>query len=154
MEQVKTKDQTDLSVLSILLIEDDPSMRDLLAELVTEIGITDIHQMSNALDALKFIDENPTWRGVILCDWNMPRMSGATFYKQIQNTHHDIPFIMVTGRNDEGSVMMAKDNGIYAYLLKPVSLEELERKINRVACNHASHLAEMSKDIATSLYTI
>lgn len=154
MEQVKTKDQTDLSVLSVLLIEDDPSMRDLLAELVTEIGITDIHQMSNALDALKFIDENPTWRGVILCDWNMPRMSGATFYKQIQNTHHDIPFIMVTGRNDEGSVMMAKDNGIYAYLLKPVSLEELERKINRVACNHAAHLAEMSKDIATSLYTI
>ena len=74
--------------------------------------------------------------------------------KQIQNTRHDIPFIMVTGRNDEDSVMMAKDSGIYAYLLKPVSIEELERKISKVAHNHEAYLSEVSQDIASSLYTL
>lgn len=151
--ELRKEDQAALSELSVLLIEDDGGVRELLADFLREIGITEIHQMSNAMDGLRFIDDNPTWRGVILCDWNMPRMSGATFYKQIQNTHRDIPFIMVTGRNDEDSVMIAKDSGIYAYLLKPVSIEELERKINKVASNHVSYLSEVETDIA-SLYTI
>ena len=151
--ELHIEDQATLSGLSVLLIEDDGVMRELLADFLKELGVTDIHPMSNAVDGLKFIDDNPTWRGVILCDWNMPRMSGATFYKQIQNTRHDIPFIMVTGRNDEDSVMMAKDSGIYAYLLKPVSIEELERKISKVAHNHEAYLAETATDIA-SLYNI
>lgn len=148
------KQQSAFGGLSVLLIEDDSATRDVLAFFLQELGITDIHEMANGPDALKFIDTSPDWRGVVLCDWNMPRMSGASFYRQVRNTHPDLPFIMVTGRNDEDSVLFAKDSGIYAYLVKPVSIDELERKIGKVVANHADFLALLPESKAPAPYTI
>jgi two-component system chemotaxis response regulator CheY len=145
---------SNLNGLSILLIEDDSATREVFVAMLEELGIFSVHQKSNGMDALRFIDQNPDWRGVILCDWNMPRMSGAAFYRQIKHTHPDTPFIMVTGRNDEDSILFARDNGIYAYLLKPVSMEEMQRKISKVVVNHAVHLAAMKKKADVPLYTI
>jgi two-component system chemotaxis response regulator CheY len=142
-----------LNEVSVLLIEDDASTRDILAVFLDELGVKTIHQMSNGTDALKFMDDNPEWRGVVLCDWNMPKMSGASFYRQVKNTHSDIPFIMVTGRNDEDSVLFAKDSGIYAYLLKPVSIEQLQEKIGKVVINHAAHFTSTG-NYSSSLYSI
>ena len=96
--------------------------------------------MKNGDEAIKFFDNNEDWRGIILCDWNMPNMTGAEFYTHVRKHKPDIPFIMVTGRNDEKSVTHAKDNGIYAYILKPFSLAELERKIVKVSLNHSDFL--------------
>ncbi len=139
--------------LSVLLIEDDYASREVLTFFLEELGIKDIQTKSNAVDALKFMDENRDWRGVILCDWNMPRMSGAAFYRQVKSTHPDIPFIMITGRNDEDSILFAKDSGIYAYILKPASLEEMARKLEKVTCNHANFLSN-TETVHEPLYTI
>lgn len=117
---------------NILLVEDDANTRELIVDFLKELGISTVHQMSNGIEAQKFMDSNPHWQGVILCDWNMPRMSGASLYRQLKNTHSHIPFIMITGRNDEDSVLFAKDNGIFAYILKPISIEQLQEKIERV----------------------
>src|SRR5690606_9562471 len=123
--------------LNVLLIEDDDECRDILKFFMSELGIGDIVEKTNGQDALAFMDANPHWRGLVLCDWNMPKMSGASFYRQVKNSHPELPFIMVTGRNDEDSVYFAKDHGIFAYLLKPVSLDELGRKLRRVAEVHS-----------------
>ncbi len=147
------KQQSALADLSVLLIEDDYATREVLAFFLEELGISDVHIKSNAMDALKFMDDHRDWRGLILCDWNMPRMSGASFYRQVKNSHPDIPFIMVTGRNDEDSVLFAKDSGIYAYILKPVSIEELKTKIEKLAYNHAHYLSQTSA-VQEPLYTI
>lgn len=133
-------DGSSLSGLGVLLIEDDYETREILTFFLKELGIPDIHALSNAMDALKFMKDNQDWRGLIICDWNMPHMSGASFYRQVKNSNPSIPFIMVTGRNDEDSVLFAKDSGIYAYILKPVSVEELKSKIEKVTFNHAHYL--------------
>jgi CheY-like chemotaxis protein len=137
MEQIY---KPSLSELSVLLIEDDLETREILGFFLKELGIPDIHALSNAMDALKFMKDNQDWRGLIICDWNMPHMSGASFYRQVKNSNPSIPFVMVTGRNDEDSVQFAKESGIYAYILKPVSIEELKSKIEKVAFNHAQYL--------------
>ena len=150
MKQPHTSAPSDLSVL---LIEDDHATREILTFFLQELGITDIHTLSNAVDGLKFMDDNQGWKGIVLCDWNMPRMSGASFYRQVKNSHPDLPFIMVTGRNDEDSVMFAKESGIYAYILKPVSIEELKTKIEKLAYNHAQFLTS-TEIVHQQLYTI
>ncbi|MEK7801056.1 MAG: response regulator [Pseudomonadota bacterium] len=127
--------------LKVLLIEDDAATRDILSFFLKELGVTDVTEFSNAVEALQYVKMNPHWRGVVICDWNMPKMSGAAFYREIKRMYPDIPFIMVTGRNDEDSVHFAKDHGVYAYLLKPVALEELARKVSRVADEHSRFLA-------------
>lgn len=134
--------------LKILLIEDDAASRDILSFFLQELGVSDVTEQDNGVEALRFIRDNPSWRGVVLCDWNMPKMSGAAFYREIKKIHPDIPFIMVTGRNDEDSVHFAKDHGVYAYLLKPVALDELARKVHRVAADHLRFLAlPMAHDV-------
>lgn len=132
--------KVDLSGLNVMLIDDDAGTRIVLHDLLNELGITKISPMSNAAKALQFLKDYPDWRGLILCDWNMPGMSGAAFHRSVKQTHVNLPFVMITGRNDEDSVQFAKDSGIYAYLLKPVSLGELEKKITKVAVNHISAL--------------
>jgi len=49
--------------------------------------------------------------------------------KQIRSADPDIPFLMVTGRADQESVMEAKIDGVSAYIAKPYSVKELERKL-------------------------
>lgn len=137
------KSKTDLLAYKntpALVIDDDSSSRDILSDLLYEIGFKSVVEAPSAEDALTYLRNNKDWRGIILCDWNMPNMTGAQLYDHIKKTHPDIPFIMVTGRNDEESILYAKDSGIYAYILKPFSLHELQRKVAKITVDHSDFL--------------
>jgi len=131
-----------------LVIDDDSASREIMSEFLKELGFKEIIQKSNGEDAIKFIEENKNWRGIVLSDWNMPKMSGADLYAHIKINHPDIPFIIVTGRNDEASVLFARDTGIYAYIIKPYSIEELEKKVTKVSMNHAQYLYTLPPDLS------
>ena len=150
--------ESDLSVFTgapALVIDDDSASRELLIDMLHELGFKDITEKKSGTDAVKFLDETPDWRGIILCDWNMPNMTGAELHAHVRQNNPDVPFIMVTARNDEGSVIQAKDNGIYAYIIKPFSLAELERKVARVTSNHSQFLlTSVDKDNVLASYSI
>ena len=139
---------------SALVIDDDSASRDIAVQLLTILGLTDIVEKASGKDAIAYLNANPNWRGIILCDWNMAEMTGTDVYDLVKQNNPDTPFIMITGRNDEDSVQFAKDSGIYAYLLKPYSIIELERKISKVATNHAQFLAEAQGEAAAAPYNI
>lgn len=136
----KTSDLSAFIGTPALVIDDDSASRTILIDLLHELGFKDITEKKSGGDAISFLNDNPDWRGIILCDWNMPHMTGTELYAHVKKNKPDVPFIMVTGRNDEESVIHAKDNGIYAYLLKPFSLAELERKMTKVSVNHSNFL--------------
>ena len=123
-----------------LVIDDDRPSREILSDLLYELGFKNVVEAPSGEDALHYLNKHPEWRGIILCDWNMPNMTGAELYAHVKKNNPDVPFIMVTGRNDEDSVIYAKDSGIYAYILKPFSLQELGRKVAKVSLNHATYL--------------
>lgn len=126
--------------MKAMVVEDDSGARDILVTLLKELGINDITEKMSGTDACTFLEQHDDWRGIVLCDWNMPVMTGADMYNKVKLTKPDIPFIMVTGRNDEPSVKFAKESGIYAYILKPYSLEELDRKLSKVSMVHENFL--------------
>lgn len=137
-----------------LVIDDDGASRSLLVDLLHELGFKNVTEKKSGHEALKFLNTNKGWRGIILCDWNMPHMTGAELYDRVKRSNPDTPFIMVTGRNDEQSVIYAKDNGIYAYILKPFSLAELERKVAKVSLNHSGFLFTKPEGDLLAAYTI
>jgi two-component system chemotaxis response regulator CheY len=47
-----------------------------------------------------------------------------------------MPFLMVTGRVDPESVILAKRSGVSGYIAKPFSPDELKRKIEVILANH------------------
>ena len=71
----------------------------------------------------------------VICDWNMPGMSGMELFKQVHAREPKLPFLMLTGRADLDSVVAAKKAGVHGYIVKPISPAELKTKISFLLTN-------------------
>jgi two-component system, chemotaxis family, chemotaxis protein CheY len=68
----------------------------------------------------------------IICDWNMPRMSGIKLLEQVRTTSPDMAFVMVTGRATLDAVYDAKSLNVTAFVAKPFSQDEIKKKLELV----------------------
>ena len=59
----------------------------------------------------------------------MPRMSGFELLQQVRTVDPNMPFVMLTGRNDMDSIVAARDQKVSSYLLKPFSQEQLAQHL-------------------------
>ncbi len=115
--------------LKILLVEDQPEARSMLRNMLTERGITQVFEASDGKEALSFIDSAFDFVNLVICDWNMPKMTGVELLRQLRTVDPELPFLMVTGRNDLESVVEAKASGVTGYIRKPFSPVQLEEKL-------------------------
>jgi two-component system chemotaxis response regulator CheY len=119
-----------LSDLNILVVEDEESMRSLLARMLQRLRVASVVEAENGPKGLAEVRARPL--DLVICDWNMPEMSGMEFFDRVHAQNPDLPFLMVTGRSDAGSIVAAKRAGISAYIVKPISQRELKAKIQHV----------------------
>lgn len=118
-----------MSDLKVLLVEDQAEARAMMRNMMMELGITQIFEAADGKEALAFIDSAFDFIDVIVCDWNMPSMTGVELLRQLRSVDPDVPFLMVTGRTDMESVVEAKSSGVTAYIRKPFSPKQLEAKL-------------------------
>lgn len=121
--------------LTVLLVEDSIEAMNLVRDMLKDFGLTQIYAAKNGLEALDFMgtaDRNDAV-DVILCDWNMPKLSGLDLLKQIRTRDPDLPFLMITGNADTDSVVEAKSYGVTGYINKPFSVDQLRKKLNQVS---------------------
>ena len=84
----------DVSANSVLLVDDDPTIRDLLSMQLEEAGFK-AQQAEDGIDGLvKLRDELPK---VIISDLQMPRMSGIEFISVVRRRFPSIPVIVLSG---------------------------------------------------------
>lgn len=124
--------------LKVLLVEDQPDARAMLRNMLMEMGVTQIFEAKNGREALDFVDSAFDFINLIICDWNMPSMSGVEFLRQLRSVDPSIPFLMVTGRSDLDSVVEAKSSGVTGYIRKPFSAAQLEAKLRIVVHRQAA----------------
>ena len=120
--------------LSVLLVDDFEMARKLVWDLLTEIGITQIHEASSAYDAVNFLKEKKAKVDIIFSDWNMPGMTGLDLLKFIkeEEAYQKILFVMVTAESDASSIMSAVREGSFDYLVKPVDLKDINGIVARI----------------------
>lgn len=118
-----------ISDLKILLVEDQAEARAMMKNMLTELGVTQIFEAENGREALGFIDSAFDFVDLVICDWNMPAMSGVELLRQLRTVDGKVPFLMVTGRTDLESVVEAKSSGVTGYIRKPYSPAQLEAKL-------------------------
>ncbi len=123
----------DLSDISVLAVEDQTQARKVLQLCLKEIGVDQIYTADDGMEAMNFMGTCGDLVNMIICDWNMPKMSGIELLRQIRSADPDIPFIMITGRADQASVMDAKLDQVSAYIAKPYSVDQLKLKIKYFA---------------------
>ena len=113
---------------TILLVDDEPMMLDLLSLYLSPLGYHCIKQESG-LEALKFLKSNTV--DLILLDIMMPDMSGLEACQEIRK-NWDIPIIMLTALGDKTDIVRGLNIGADDYISKPFDEEELVARIEAV----------------------
>ncbi len=122
----------DFAALKVLLVEDQSESRAFLRDMLGELGITQVFEAGDGNIGLQFVKNSDDMIDLVLCDWNMPLMSGIDFLKKMREAGSEIPFMMITGRGDHSSVITAKDSGVDGYIRKPFTPEQIEAKLRIV----------------------
>lgn len=110
----------------LLIVDDESDVREFAANFFGKRKI-EVIAASNGEDAIKLVaSEQPK---VVLLDIKMEGMDGIETLRKIRELDKNIKVIMVTGRNDEGSLQETKELGAYGYIHKPLELDELEKVV-------------------------
>lgn len=113
---------------SIMLVEDEASIRQTMAEFLNEEGF-EIYQAADGLEALDvFKQNNPD---LIILDLMLPKLDGLEVCKAIRQKSN-VPIIMVTARDEEIDKLLGLELGADDYITKPFSLREMKARIKAV----------------------
>jgi len=115
---------------NILVVEDSPTMRQLITFAMKRIANTKVLEATDGVDALKKLSSEPV--DLILADINMPVMDGLKLVSLVRNnaSYKDIPIIIITTEGAKEDKDRAMAIGANAYLAKPIQTQELIRMVN------------------------
>jgi len=112
---------------TILVVDDEPSQRELLGGFVASLGFH-AEEASSGEEALEAIRRRPP--DMVLLDVRMPGMSGIEALGEIRKIAGDLPVLLITAYADLRQAVEAVKSGADDYLAKPVDLDELEAAIS------------------------
>jgi two-component system phosphate regulon response regulator PhoB len=112
----------------ILVIEDEPSIAELIAINLTHAGfqVEKVMQTELALSLMK--DSLPD---LLILDWMLPGKSGVQFSKELRanDRTRGLPILMLTAKSEESDKVMGLDSGADDYVTKPFSPKELVARV-------------------------
>ena len=127
-----------LEGMSVLIVDDDPDVRDALRRSLTFEGY-DTRTAVDGLDALaRVAEEEPE---LIVLDVLMPRMDGLTAARRLRAEGARTPILMLTARDTVGDRVTGLDAGADDYLVKPFELDELLARV-RALLRRSSYAEE------------
>lgn len=116
--------------LKILVVEDVPQMRNFERTTLEHVlKNVDVEAVGNGIEAKQKLEAGPF--DLVLCDWEMPGMGGDELLQWMRSvpSFKQTPFVMVTGRSDKEYVLRAINLGVTDYIVKPVTVEVLIKKV-------------------------
>jgi DNA-binding response OmpR family regulator len=126
-----TNRATDVANETILVIEDDPSVRTLLEKSLKAKGY-DIVVADDGLNGLTALEDGRR-PDLIIVDIMMPRLDGMTFAKAVKGNDRtrSIPIIFLTAKNDPRTMIEGINIGARFYVTKPFQMDELLSKVQK-----------------------
>ncbi|MGD9973258.1 MAG: transporter substrate-binding domain-containing protein, partial [Desulfatirhabdiaceae bacterium] len=116
---------------TILVVEDEEMVRDMLAVMLSQMGLTVLHA-GDGIEAVEIFRQHPDEIHCVLTDLTMPRMGGWEVISALREIRPDIPFILASGC-DEAQVMAGEHpEWPQAFLKKPYRYDDLREAIGRV----------------------
>ena len=113
---------------SVLLIEDEPDIREMLAFSLGRAGFV-VREAESAEQALSMLEGRLP--GLLIIDWMLPGMSGVELARRLRRdgATAEVPLIMLTARGEESDKLKSFDAGIDDYVTKPFSPRELVARV-------------------------
>ncbi|MBU3594950.1 phosphate regulon transcriptional regulator PhoB [Polynucleobacter sp. 86C-FISCH] len=112
----------------ILIVEDEPSIAELIAINLTHAGYEVERAMQTDIAQGILKDRLPS---LIILDWMLPGKSGVQFAKELRANERTrgLPILMLTAKSEEADKVMGLDSGADDYVTKPFSPKELIARV-------------------------
>ncbi|KXV21804.1 response regulator [Gluconobacter oxydans] len=117
------------SQIRALIVDDQASIRQVLANSMAEIGFTNIAQRK---DGKEYLEQNPTH--LVISDFNMPVMDGLALLRAVRNNPkiQKVAFIILTSEASKDLVQEAVKAGVNNFLAKPYTVAKLREVLEKV----------------------
>jgi two-component system chemotaxis response regulator CheY len=121
-----------MSEYNFLIVEDSPTMRQLISFSLKRIQNAKIVEASDGVDALKKLSESKFH--LIIADINMPMMDGLKLLSIIRKDpqYNNVPVIIVTTEGAEADRDKGMKLGANAYLSKPIQTNDLVKTVREL----------------------
>ena len=115
----------------ILIVEDEPSIAELIAINLSHAGYEVEKAMQTDLALAMMKDQLPH---LIILDWMLPGKSGVQFAKELRANERTkaLPILMLTAKSEESDKVLGLDSGADDYVTKPFSPKELVARVRAI----------------------
>jgi two-component system OmpR family response regulator len=135
----------------ILVVDDDPNLRELVRVFLTHAGYT-VAEAVDGAEALNTLEDERI--DLVVLDVMMPRLDGWELVRSIRATS-DMPLLMLTAKGETAQKMHGFELGVDDYLVKPFEPLELVARVTallkryRIATSQTIQLGELQIDRKT-----
>jgi two-component system KDP operon response regulator KdpE len=120
--------RTEIDESKVLVVDDEPA----LANVLRNVLLTEGYHVRTAAEGRNALVSFHEWRPrLVITDLRMAPMNGLELCRQIRGAS-DVPIIVVSGEDDEGSKIEALDSGADDYVVKPFNVGELLARVRAV----------------------
>jgi two-component system chemotaxis response regulator CheY len=117
--------------LSVLVVDDNPFMRNIVRGLLGNIGVKKTFEAGDGIAGLDMIREVSPH--IVVLDWEMPMLSGPDLVRIVRSPGvfptPDIPIIMLSAHVERWRIVEAVKLGVNEFLCKPVSAKALQQRL-------------------------
>jgi two-component system chemotaxis response regulator CheY len=128
-------DELDFGQLRVLVIDDEPFMREILTRVLRDLGVRTVVVANDGKAALEKCKVLGTRLDLVICDLEMPVMNGFQFVAALRSStdpvRKDVPVLIVTGHGETDYVKQAIGLGINGFVVKPISQNVVEQRIRK-----------------------
>lgn len=122
----------DKSRTTVLIVDDSPSMRRVMAASLEDLGFGAIVHAADGMEAWEKVRSQDI--GLVICDYKMPNMSGLELLGRIRADAllKDTPFIIVTSETTRETIKTAMTHNVSGYVVKPFDPDMLVQRVEEV----------------------
>jgi PAS domain S-box-containing protein len=115
----------------VLFVDDEPAVVEMASRMLRRLGY-DVTTALNGSRAWEIFQESPNQFDLVVTDQVMPDITGLTLAKKMLKARADLPIILCTGFSETVSEKKAREVGIKAFLMKPLTMYEVGDAIRQV----------------------
>ncbi len=150
MMTLNTPQQSSKSAAKIWVVDDDHSIRWVLERALKSAGFTVEVFESAAMVRARLRTSTPD---VLFSDIRMPGEDGLSLLSSLQNSHPELPIIIITAHSDLDSAVGAFEGGAFDYLPKPFDIDDAVRLAQRALSSRQPKAPEITTESANATDT-
>ena len=134
----------------VMIVDDEDVVRELVSDMVDSLGY-DVVDFADPKKAIDYYKNNHESIAVVFLDMMMPGLNGRETFFLLKKINRNIRSVILSGFSLNEDIEKILEEGCYAYLKKPVRMDELEKTLNMVLDLEKKEVIEITPDDAPEI---